>query len=268
MAVITDGTLGDARCRAGDRRNSGPVGVDRSAFGRPHDPGQALHWQWDAGRPGRQRRCVTDADSTQATGATVKVSTGYTAGVDTLGYTGPLSSSFDDATGTLTLSGDASRWPTYQAALRSVTFASTATDRGEDRLHGRRHRRHPGNARCSAGDRRRPGPVGRSALGGPHDPGQAVHRHWHTGRLGRQRRCGRCGFDRGDRCHRQGEYGLHRGCDTTRWDSSTATGSPETSTPPPTARSPCRGPLPHRRLPKAALRSVTDSPPPQGKRSG
>ncbi|BBZ30341.1 hypothetical protein MMAD_46360 [Mycolicibacterium madagascariense] len=69
---------------------------------------------------------VADVDSTQATSATVKVTTGYTAGVDTLGYTGPLSSSFDDATGTLTLTGDASV-ADYQAALRSVTFASTAT---------------------------------------------------------------------------------------------------------------------------------------------
>ena len=69
---------------------------------------------------------VVDVDSTQATGATVKIGVGYTPGVDTLGYTGPLSSSFDDATGTLTLSGDASV-ADYQAALRSVTFASTAT---------------------------------------------------------------------------------------------------------------------------------------------
>ena len=56
---------------------------------------------------------------------TVKIGVGYTPGVDTLGYTGPLSSSFDDATGTLTLSGTASI-SDYQAALRSVTFASTA----------------------------------------------------------------------------------------------------------------------------------------------
>ena len=69
---------------------------------------------------------VVDVDSTQATGTTVKIGVGYTPGVDTLGYTGPLSSSFDSATGTLTLSGTASV-ADYQAALRSVTFASTAT---------------------------------------------------------------------------------------------------------------------------------------------
>ncbi|MCV7372433.1 hypothetical protein H5P33_06875 [Mycolicibacterium arabiense] len=69
---------------------------------------------------------IVDADSTSASGATVTIG-GYTAGVDTLGYngSGPISGAFDAATGVLTLTGSASI-AEYQAALRSVTFASTA----------------------------------------------------------------------------------------------------------------------------------------------
>ncbi|WP_237569394.1 Ig-like domain-containing protein [Mycolicibacterium lacusdiani] len=70
---------------------------------------------------------IVDVDSTTASGATVTVGGGYTAGADTLGFngSGPISGTFDAATGVLTLTGSASI-AEYQAALRSVTFSSTA----------------------------------------------------------------------------------------------------------------------------------------------
>ncbi|WP_125939803.1 Ig-like domain-containing protein [Mycolicibacterium grossiae] len=69
---------------------------------------------------------IIDADSTTATKATLTIGTGYANGADSLAYSGPLTSAWDAATGTLTLTG-AATVAQYQAALRSVTFASTAT---------------------------------------------------------------------------------------------------------------------------------------------
>ncbi|MDX1890149.1 Ig-like domain-containing protein [Mycolicibacterium sp. 050158] len=74
---------------------------------------------------------VVDTDSTTATKATVKISVGYDALTDSLVYSpasgGPITGSFDAATGVLTLTGTATM-AQYQNALRAVTFASTADD--------------------------------------------------------------------------------------------------------------------------------------------
>ncbi|MDT5314533.1 MAG: large repetitive protein, partial [Mycobacterium sp.] len=72
---------------------------------------------------------VVDVDSTTASQATVKIGVGYNALTDTLAYSpsgaGPITGSFDAATGVLTLTGTATVTQ-YQDALRAVTFASTA----------------------------------------------------------------------------------------------------------------------------------------------
>jgi large repetitive protein len=72
---------------------------------------------------------IVDADSSSATKATVKFDAAtYDPTKDVLAYTGTnplINGSYDVASGTLTLSGLASLTD-YQAALRSVTFASTA----------------------------------------------------------------------------------------------------------------------------------------------
>ncbi len=70
---------------------------------------------------------VIDVDSPNLSGATVSIGTGFSSGSDTLGYvqgTSPIAGSYDPTTGVLTLSGTGTV-AQYQAALRSVTFAST-----------------------------------------------------------------------------------------------------------------------------------------------
>ncbi|MBS0473508.1 MAG: hypothetical protein JSR60_20745 [Proteobacteria bacterium] len=69
---------------------------------------------------------LTDPDSAALTGATVTISTGFTAG-DTLNFVNQngISGSWNAATHVLTLSGSASL-ANYQAALRSVTYSSTS----------------------------------------------------------------------------------------------------------------------------------------------
>ena len=66
---------------------------------------------------------LTDADSTQITGATVQLSAGYVPGQDSLGMSSQpgISWSWNGSTGTLTLTGSASV-AAYQAALRTVTY--------------------------------------------------------------------------------------------------------------------------------------------------
>ncbi|MDT5067660.1 MAG: large repetitive protein, partial [Mycobacterium sp.] len=73
---------------------------------------------------------VIDIDSTMVSAATVKISVGYNPLTDTLAYapsSAPITSNFDSATGTLTLSGTATL-AQYQTALRAVTFDSTTGD--------------------------------------------------------------------------------------------------------------------------------------------
>ncbi len=70
---------------------------------------------------------VTDSDSTALTGVVVWVSGNYVAGEDVLGVTANqagITSSFNAATGELSLSGAASL-ATWQAELRSVTYLSS-----------------------------------------------------------------------------------------------------------------------------------------------
>src|SRR5207344_2732446 len=71
---------------------------------------------------------INDIDDTQIAGATVTVSAGLTAG-DVLGFvnTAGITGSYNAGTGVLTLSGT-DTLANYQAALRSVTYASTSED--------------------------------------------------------------------------------------------------------------------------------------------
>ncbi len=70
---------------------------------------------------------VADADSTMLTGATVTISNNFDA-ADLLGFVNQngISGVYNDATGVLTLSGNASV-ADYQAALQSVTFNTTGS---------------------------------------------------------------------------------------------------------------------------------------------
>jgi VCBS repeat-containing protein len=73
---------------------------------------------------------LTLADDDDATigGATVSITSGFSSGADTLAFTNQngITGSYDSTTGVLTLTGSASV-ADYQAALRSVEFASTDT---------------------------------------------------------------------------------------------------------------------------------------------
>ena len=70
---------------------------------------------------------LSDADSTQLTGATVAITSGFVAGQDVLGFANQsgITGSYNTGTGVLTLSGSASV-AQYQAALRSVTYANSS----------------------------------------------------------------------------------------------------------------------------------------------
>lgn len=70
---------------------------------------------------------VTDPDSAQLEGATVRITSGFDGAQDELAFADQLgiTGTYDDATGTLTLSGTAAR-TSYQAALRTVTYANTS----------------------------------------------------------------------------------------------------------------------------------------------
>jgi uncharacterized delta-60 repeat protein len=72
---------------------------------------------------------VSDADDTELSGATVQITGDYVEGEDVLAFadTASIIGSFDAVTGTLTLSG-ADTLANYEAALRSVTYASTSED--------------------------------------------------------------------------------------------------------------------------------------------
>jgi hypothetical protein len=71
---------------------------------------------------------VDDADDATLSGATVRIAAGAAAGdVLALPATPGLTPTYDAATSTLTITGAASA-ATYQAALRSVTFATTGDD--------------------------------------------------------------------------------------------------------------------------------------------
>ena len=70
---------------------------------------------------------LSDADSTQLTGATVRITTNHASAQDVLSFTAQngITGSFVAGTGTLTLSGTATV-AQYQAALRSVTYSNTS----------------------------------------------------------------------------------------------------------------------------------------------
>ena len=72
---------------------------------------------------------LSDADSAQLTGATVRISANYANGQDVLAFTNQsgITGTWAAATGTLTLSGTATV-AQYEAALRSVTYANTSDD--------------------------------------------------------------------------------------------------------------------------------------------
>nr|WP_246506578.1 Ig-like domain-containing protein [Kistimonas asteriae] len=76
---------------------------------------------------------ITDVDSTALQSATVQLSGNYANGEDVLAFTDQngITGSWDAATGTLTLTGDASL-ADYEAALESVTYSNTSDDRSTD----------------------------------------------------------------------------------------------------------------------------------------
>jgi hypothetical protein len=69
---------------------------------------------------------TVSSSSTDLTGATMTIGTGYQSGSDTLHFTGQNGIGGNYAGGVLTLTGSATP-AQYQAALRSVTFSSTST---------------------------------------------------------------------------------------------------------------------------------------------
>ncbi len=70
---------------------------------------------------------VSDADSTNLTGATVSISANFASGQDVLAFTNQLgiTGSWNAGTGVLTLSGTTTV-ANYQAALRSITYVNTS----------------------------------------------------------------------------------------------------------------------------------------------
>jgi hypothetical protein len=78
---------------------------------------------------------VSDADSSQLAGATVKLTTDYDEATDTLQYTtvNGITGSFVASTGTLTLTGTNKTVAEYEQALRTVEFDSTSQNPGTSR---------------------------------------------------------------------------------------------------------------------------------------
>ncbi|MDQ3987538.1 MAG: Ig-like domain-containing protein, partial [Actinomycetota bacterium] len=70
---------------------------------------------------------VTDPDSSQLQGATVRITSNFSSGEDDLAFADQLgiTGSYNDSTGTLTLSGNSSV-ADYQTALRSVTYENSS----------------------------------------------------------------------------------------------------------------------------------------------
>ncbi len=70
---------------------------------------------------------VTDADSTNLSGATIRIANNYVNGQDTLSFVNQsgITGNWNSATGTLTLSGNASV-AAYQTALRSIGFSNNS----------------------------------------------------------------------------------------------------------------------------------------------
>jgi hypothetical protein len=70
---------------------------------------------------------VSDVDSTELTQATIQIGTNYQLGQDLLSFVnvGGITGSWNEASGTLTLSGNATL-ANYQAALRAVTIQNTS----------------------------------------------------------------------------------------------------------------------------------------------
>src|SRR5690606_16960187 len=70
---------------------------------------------------------LSDVDNTTISGATVQITGNYANGQDTLSFTNQngITGSWDDTTGTLTLTGTATV-AQYQAALRSITYSNSS----------------------------------------------------------------------------------------------------------------------------------------------
>ncbi|WP_227657660.1 beta strand repeat-containing protein, partial [Candidatus Magnetaquicoccus inordinatus] len=70
---------------------------------------------------------ISDLDHGTLASALIQIGSGYVVGEDLLSYSGGLTSLWDSATATLTLSGNASL-ATYQSALQSITYSNLAGD--------------------------------------------------------------------------------------------------------------------------------------------
>ena len=98
--------------------------------------GTALAYNTGSGpAPVTSSLTVTAPDDTDLASATVSISAGYLAGQDTLLFTNTatITGSFDATTGVLTLIGT-DTVANYQAALRSVTFSTTASTPSGSRM--------------------------------------------------------------------------------------------------------------------------------------
>lgn len=123
-------TLTDTSDQSG--RSSGTVNVDglvdnvsvRQLAGQMG----ALNYTENAGAvPIHSTLTLTDVDSTNLIGATVRFSSGFNAAQDVLAFTNQLgiTGSYNASTGVLTLSG-ATTVANYQTALRSITYENTS----------------------------------------------------------------------------------------------------------------------------------------------
>jgi hypothetical protein len=86
--------------------------------------GSALSYnEGDGAVPVDDGLTVSDPDSTQLSGATVQITSGFSSAADELAFADQngITGSYDDSTGTLTLTG-LSSVANYQTALRSVTY--------------------------------------------------------------------------------------------------------------------------------------------------
>ncbi|WP_119680974.1 DUF4347 domain-containing protein [Indioceanicola profundi] len=86
--------------------------------------GSPAHTEDGAATPVAPNLAITDSDSTDLTGATVRITDRVTG--DVLNFTNQngIVGSYDAATGVLTLTGTATK-ENYQAALRSITYSTT-----------------------------------------------------------------------------------------------------------------------------------------------
>jgi hypothetical protein len=94
-------------------------------------PGLRYYTEGDGAQEVDPGLTVSDPDTASISGATVQVASGFVPADDELAFTNQLgiTGSYNDSTGTLTLTGTASK-ASYQTALRSVTYENSNQNPG------------------------------------------------------------------------------------------------------------------------------------------